>query len=278
MLALINNLQAMKLIVVKAGGRALEQNIDNILKSIAIRVAGGLKVVLVHGGGDIVTKYETLMGIEPRFVISPQGIKSRYTDEKELEVYVMVMAGKINKEIVAKLNMLGVKAIGLTGVDAGFMKAERKKKIVILDGNNRKKIIAGGYTGMIKEVDAETLIALLDKGYLPVIAPIAFGEEGELLNVDADQAAAKIAESIPAEKLLILTDVEGVLIEDKPIKKIVLNEVDTLKTKIGYGMNRKVLMCASVVQAGVRESIISSGLIEDPLKALEEDLGTKIIM
>lgn len=268
----------MPLIVVKAGGRALEQNIDNILKSIALRFASGLKMVFVHGGGDIVTKYETLMGIEPRFVVSPQGIRSRYTDEKELEVYVMVMAGKINKEIVAKLNMLEVRAVGLTGVDAGFMKAERKKKIVIMDENNRKKIIPGGYTGMIKRVDADFLTTIVERGYLPVVAPIAFGEEGELLNVDADQAAAKIAESIPAEKLLLLTDVEGVLIEDKLAKRITVDEVDELKSKIGFGMNRKVLMCAGVVRSGVRESIISSGLIEDPLKALDEDLGTRITL
>jgi len=272
------NLQAMSLIVIKAGGRVLEQNIDNVLKSIAVRVSRGLKITFVHGGGDIVTKYENLMGVEPRFVVSPQGIRSRYTDEKELEVYVMVMAGKINKEVVAKLNTLGVKAIGLTGVDGGFMKAERKKKIVILDENNRKKIIPGGYTGIIKEVEAGLITTLINQGYLPVIAPIAYGEEGELLNVDADQAAAKIAESIGAEKLLILTDVEGVLIEDKLAKRIRIDEVDVLESKIGFGMNRKVLMCIRVLQSGVKESIISSGLIEDPLKALEEDIGTKITL
>jgi acetylglutamate/LysW-gamma-L-alpha-aminoadipate kinase len=266
----------MSLIVVKAGGRALEQNIDNILKSIAGRVYRGLKIILVHGGGDVVTKYENLMGVEPRFVVSPQGIRSRYTDERELEVYVMVMAGKINKEIVAKLNTLGVKAIGLAGVDGGFMKAERKKKIVILDENNRRKIIPGGYTGMIKEVEAGLLTALTNQGYLPVVAPIAYGEGGELLNVDADQAAAKIAESIRAEKLLVLTDVEGVLIEDKLAERIRVDEVDMLESKIGFGMNRKVLMCARVLQSGVKESIISSGLIEDPLKALEGGIGTRI--
>lgn len=275
---LTSYLQAMSLIVVKAGGRALEQNIDNILKSIASRVCRGLKIIFVHGGGDVVTRYEELMGVKPRFVVSPQGIRSRYTDERELEVYVMVMAGKINKEIVAKLNRLGVKAIGLTGADAGFIKAERKKKIIILDENNRRKIIPGGYTGMIKEVEAELLTVLINQGYLPVIAPIAYGEEGELLNVDADQAAAKIAESIRAEKLLILTDVEGVLIEDKLAKRIRVDEVGMLESKIGFGMNRKVLMCTKVLQSGVKESIISSGLIEDPLKALEEDIGTKITL
>jgi len=272
------HLKAMSLIVVKAGGRALEQNINNILKSIAVRVSRGLKIIFVHGGGDVVTKYENLMGVEPRFVVSPQGIRSRYTDERELEVYVMVMAGKINKEIVAKLNTLGVKAIGLTGVDGRFIKAERKKKIVILDENNRRKIIPGGYTGMIKEVEVGLLTAFINQGYLPVVAPIAYGEEGELLNVDADQAAAKIAESIRAEKLLILTDVEGVLIEDKLARRIRVDEVGMLESRIGFGMNRKVLMCARVLQSGVKESIISSGLREDPLKALEEDVGTKITL
>ena len=268
----------MSLIVVKAGGRALEQNMDNILNSIAVRVSRGLKIIFVHGGGDTVTKYEALMGIEPKFVVSPQGIRSRYTDERELEVYVMVMAGKINKEIVAKLNSLKIRAIGLTGADGELMKAERKKKIVILDENNRKRIIPGGYTGMIKKVEAGFLTTLINLGYTPVIAPIAIGEDGELLNVDADQAAAKIAESIHAEKLLILTDVEGILVDGKLIEELKVSNVEALQSKIGFGMNRKVLMCARVVEAGVKQSIISSGLVEDPLKALEEGTGTRITL
>lgn len=268
----------MSLAVVKAGGRALEQNIDNILKSIANRTSNGLKMIFVHGGGDIVTKYEKLMGVEPKFVISPQGIRSRYTGEEELEVYVMVMAGKMNKEIVARLNSLEVKAVGLTGADGGFMRAERKRKIVILDEYNRRRIIPGGYTGMIKEVEVGILKMLIDHGYTPIIAPIALGEEGELLNVDADQAAARIAESIPAEKLLILTDVEGVLIDGKITEEIKVDNINSIRSKIGFGMNRKVLMCARVVRSGVRETIISSGLLEDPLKALEKDIGTRITL
>jgi len=93
------------MIVVKAGGRALQQNFDNIVRSLAEGFSRGLKLVFVHGGGDMVSKYEKAMGIEPKFVISPQGIKSRYTDERELEVYVMVMAGKLNKEVVARLQL-----------------------------------------------------------------------------------------------------------------------------------------------------------------------------
>ncbi|MCF8885540.1 MAG: [LysW]-aminoadipate/[LysW]-glutamate kinase [Nitrososphaerota archaeon] len=267
----------MSSIVVKVGGRALEQNLEKILESVVERVKKNMKIIFVHGGGDIVTRYEKLLGIEPKFVFSPQGVRSRYTDEKELEVYVMVMAGKINKEIVARFNHLGVRAVGLTGADGSLMKADRKKKIVIVDENNRKRVIEGGYTGMIKEVDANMLSNMLDQGYLPVIAPIAIGEEGELLNVDADQVAVKIAESIKAEKLLILTDVEGVFIDGVLVKKLRSTEVGDLQAKIGYGMNRKVMMCASIVSEGVREVIISSGLISDPLRALEEDIGTRII-
>ncbi|MCS7126637.1 MAG: [LysW]-aminoadipate/[LysW]-glutamate kinase [Aigarchaeota archaeon] len=268
----------MSLIVVKVGGRALEQNIDSILESIGSRVSKGLRFVLVHGGGDTVTRYEKIMGVQPRFVISPQGIRSRYTDERELEVYVMVMAGRINKDIVAKLNKMKVKAIGLTGVDGGFIKAERKKKIVIIDENNRKKIIPGGYTGMIKEVEGGLISNFIDYGYLPVIAPIALGEEGEMLNVDADQVSAKIAESIKADKLVVLTDVDGVIVDGKIIKNIRACDVEVIQSKIGYGMNRKVLMCAKAVQSGVGEAVISSGLIQDPLMVLEEDLGTKITL
>lgn len=266
----------MPIVVVKAGGRALEQNMDGILESVARRAAGGLKLIFVHGGGDVVTRYEKAMGIEPKFVVSPQGIRSRYTDERELEVYVMVMAGKINKSIVARLNNLGVRAVGLTGADGGLMKAERKKKIVVLDERNRKRIIPGGFTGMIREVETGLLLSLLDGGYLPVVAPIALGDGGELLNVDADQAAGKIAEALKAETLVILTDVDGVIIDGKLMKNLRAGEVEALQSSIGFGMNRKVLMCARVVEEGVRQAVISSGLIQDPLKVLEEEMGTRI--
>ncbi|MDW8021771.1 MAG: acetylaminoadipate kinase, partial [Nitrososphaerota archaeon] len=101
-------MEVSRVLVVKAGGRALEQNLDGILRSLAERAAKGVEIVFVHGGGDVVSRYERLMGMEPKFVTSPQGIRSRYTDEKELEVYVMVMAGKLNKEIVSRLQSMGV--------------------------------------------------------------------------------------------------------------------------------------------------------------------------
>lgn len=264
------------MIVVKAGGRALEKNLDNIVRSLAEGYSRGLKIVFVHGGGDVVSRFEKAMGMEPRFVVSPQGIRSRYTDERELEVYVMVMAGKLNKEIVAKLQSHGVKAIGVSGADGGLLKAERKKRIVIVDERGRRRAIPGGYTGRIREVNAELAEKLLEEGFMLVVSPIALGLEYELLNVDADQAAARIAEALKAETLLILTDVEGVMVDGKILEEVKVGEVEGLKPRIGVGMNRKLIMCAEAVKSGVKEAIISSGLIENPLSALEENLGTRI--
>ncbi len=264
------------MIVVKAGGRVLEKNLENILRGIALRSSKGLRIIFVHGGGDVVSHYERLMGIEPRFVVSPQGIRSRYTDERELEVYVMVMAGKLNKEIVTRLQSHGVRAIGVSGADGGFLKAERKKRIVIVDERGRRRVIPGGYTGRIREVDTAAVGKLLDEGFVVVVSPIALGSEYELLNVDADQAAARIAEAFKAEKLLILTDVDGVIVDGEVVREIKPSDLERIKPKLGVGMNRKVLMCSEAVNNGVGEAIISSGLLEDPLIALEKDLGTRI--
>jgi len=265
------------MLVVKAGGRVLEKNLDGILRSLARRAMGGEMIIFIHGGGDLVSRFERRLGIEPRFVVSPQGVRSRYTDEQELEVYVMVMAGKLNKEIVARLQSLGVKAIGVSGADGGLLRAERKKKIVVVDENGRRRVIPGGYTGSIKCVNTELLEGLMRLGYLVVVSPIAIGMEGELLNVDADQAAASIASALRAEKLLILSDVDGVIVDGRVVDVIRAGEAEALQQRIGVGMNRKLMMCARAVSDGVREAIISSGLIEDPLIALEEEVGTRIL-
>lgn len=264
------------MIVVKASGRALAQNLDNIVRSIAKRASGGMRIIFVHGGGDLVSEYERRMGIEPKFVVSPQGIRSRYTDEAELEVFVMVMAGKLNKEIVSRLQQYGASAVGISGADGGFLRAERKKKIVVVDERGRARAIPGGYTGRIIEVNAGVAEKLLNSFQVLVVAPIALGTEYELLNVDADQAAAKISMEVKAEKLLVLTDVEGVIIDGSVLGSISVDEAEKLQPRIGAGMNRKVMMSCEAVKSGVGEVIISSGLTEDPLEALEREIGTRI--
>ncbi|MEM2376843.1 MAG: [LysW]-aminoadipate/[LysW]-glutamate kinase, partial [Sulfolobales archaeon] len=134
--------------VVKVGGKVLDSNLVNVVASIS-RVASQNPLVVVHGGGNVVTKFCERLGVEPKFVTSPEGIRSRYTDKDELEVYVMVMAGKLNKEIVSGLVVRGVKAVGLTGADGPALLAERKKRIIIIDERGRKRVIDGGYTGKV---------------------------------------------------------------------------------------------------------------------------------
>ncbi|MCS7094870.1 MAG: [LysW]-aminoadipate/[LysW]-glutamate kinase [Thaumarchaeota archaeon] len=262
-------------VVVKAGGRAIAGNLKGIAESIAKR-ATEHRIVFVHGGGDIVSDYSRRMGVEPKFVTSPQGIRSRYTDAQELEVYVMVMAGKLNKEFVAELSRLGVKAVGLSGADGGLLMAERKKRIVVVDERGRKRVMDGGYTGMIVSTSPELLDLLTSNGFTVVVSPIAVSSEGELLNVDGDQAAASIARALSADVLVLLSDVEGVLLDGEIVNRLKPQDAIELAQRIGPGMNRKLLLAGEAVSSGVRTAVICNGLSEDPLRILEEPKGTVI--
>jgi len=263
-------------IVVKAGGRALDKNIDGIIGDL-INISKQERVIFVHGGGDAATDMCKRLGIEPKFVVSPEGIRSRYTDERELEVYVMVMAGKINKAIVSKLIALGSKAIGITGADGPTLIAERKKRIVVVDERGRKRVIDGGYTGRIINVDITLIKSLIESGYIVVVAPIAIDSEGTLLNVDGDQTAYAIATALKAQDLVILTDVEGVIIDNKIIKEIRSSEIERIIDKIGTGMNRKVMLAGKAVNEGVNRAIIASGIIQNPILNALSGNGTVVL-
>jgi len=264
-------------IVVKIGGSILEKGVNPTiledLKSIFIHQ----KILLVHGGGDQVTEIAEKLGKPQTFIVSPEGIRSRYTDWETVVIYTMVMVGKINKEIVSALHKAGVNAIGLSGIDGSAIKAERKKKLIVMDEKGRKRIIEGGYTGKIKSVNSDLLNLLINNDYMPIIAPIAIGDEGELLNVDGDRAAAYVAGGIKADKIVFLTDVPGVLMNGKPIPKMSLSEAKEIMPKIGFGMEKKILAAIEALEMGVKESIIASGLVENPIKsAIEHKNGTVI--
>ncbi|MEM4628285.1 MAG: [LysW]-aminoadipate/[LysW]-glutamate kinase [Ignisphaera sp.] len=261
-------------IVVKAGGRAIAMNLDNIVSDI-VNISSTWKTVFVHGGGDMVTEMCRRLGIEPRFVTSPEGIRSRYTDRDELDVYLMVMAGKLNKMIVSKIIALGKKAIGLSGADGPLLIAERKKKIVVVDERGRKRVIDGGYTGKVVEVKLDLLEKLLGE-FIVVVSPIAIDREGLLLNIDGDQAAYAIASSIKANTLVLLSDVEGVLLGDKLIKELRAQDIDSIIDKIGPGMNRKLLLAKKAVEEGVNQVVISSGLVTNPVSNALKGMGTLI--
>ena len=262
-------------VVVKVGGRVVDSNLEGVLESIAIH-SRSHELFIVHGGGDQVTRYSVKMGVKPRFVVSPSGVRSRYTSLEELEVYVMVMAGKINKEIVAGLYRRGVKAVGLTGADGGLLVAERKKRIIIVDERGRKRVIEGGYTGRIIRVNKSLIEKLSEMGYTVVVAPIAVSGEGELLNVDGDQAACSIAGALKADYLVMLTDVEGLIMDGEVVRRIGVGEVEEMASKAGFGMNRKLLMIKKALEEGVGRAVIASGLVKDPVGEALSGNGTVI--
>src|SRR4030067_690585 len=207
------------LFVIKMGGSILKEGASSDLVGDLKTLLGENKAVLVHGGGVEVTEIASKLGKEQKFIVSPEGFRSRYTDKETIEIYSMVMAGKINKQIVLALQSQGIPAVGLSGVDGLILKAERKKKLIAVDERGRKRVIDGGYTGKISEVNVDLIKFLLEKGYVPIVTPIAMSEDFEPLNVDGDRTAAFVAGALQADKLILLTDVEGLMLKGEPIQK-----------------------------------------------------------
>ncbi|MBS7640810.1 MAG: [LysW]-aminoadipate/[LysW]-glutamate kinase [Candidatus Bathyarchaeia archaeon] len=267
------------MIVLKIGGDIFRRGLGRSLADDIRRVREemGEKMVIVHGGGDEVTEIAEKLGKKQIFVTSPEGIRSRYTDEETVEIYAMVMAGRINKAIVKWLISAGIPAVGLSGIDGSILVAERKRKLVIVDERGRKRIIDGGFTGKISIVKPELLMILLEENYVPVIAPIAIGIENEYLNVDSDRAAGQIAGALMAEKLIFLTDVPGIRIGEEYLKKISLREAKELLPKIGPGMNMKVIASIEAIEAGAKEAIIACGLTQDPITSALNGLNGTVI-
>jgi acetylglutamate/LysW-gamma-L-alpha-aminoadipate kinase len=264
------------LIVVKMGGSILGEDPTEIVSDIKNVLSGG-QVVLVHGGGKEVTEVASQLGKTQDFAVSPEGFRSRYTDVETIEIFTMVMAGKINKQIVSKLQSQGISAWGVSGLDGCLIRAERKKRLVVIDNEGRKRVIDGGFTGEINEVNADMLKLMINNGYLPVVSPLAIGQEFEPLNVDGDRAAAHIAGALKAHRLVLLTDVEGLMLNGKLVPKLNISEVKSALPRIGKGMITKVYAAKEAVEMGVSEVLISAGLKRLPLSsALKHECGTVI--
>jgi acetylglutamate/LysW-gamma-L-alpha-aminoadipate kinase len=265
------------LLVIKMGGSILKEGASSELVSDLKTLAKENRIVLVHGGGAEVTETAAKLGKEQKFIVSPQGFRSRYTDKETMEIFTMVMAGKINKQIVAALQSQGLAAVGLSGLDGLLLKAERKKRLITVDERGRKKVIDGGYTGKITEVNVDLLGLLLEKGYVPVVTPIAMSEEFEPLNVDGDRTAAVVAGALKADSLILLTDVEGLMLKGKPVSKITAPEAEEALSSIGKGMSTKVHAALEALNQGVKEALVTSGVRQQPISsALKHETGTVI--
>jgi [amino group carrier protein]-L-2-aminoadipate 6-kinase len=252
-------------IVVKIGGSLLKAGIpDTLLDDVAL-LAKSNQLSIVHGGGDTVTDMAGRLGKEQRFVVSPEGVKSRYTDRETAEIYTMVMSGLLAKRIVLSLNSRGMSAVSLSGLDGSLLTGRRKKKLVVVDERGRKLMIEGGYTGKVESVNAPLVQTLLNDGYVSVVSPVAIGEGSVPLNVDGDAAASALASGVRADAAIFLTNVDGLLLDGRLIERLTPDEAAELLPKVGFGMQRKVMAAVDCVRAGVKEAIICSGTRDAPL-------------
>lgn len=262
--------------VIKIGGSILgEQGNLSLAGSIAKFDEGEL--IVIHGGGPAVTSLCRDLGIEPRFIVSPGGIRSRFTDEATMSAFLMAMRGKINTDIVMKLQKLGRKAFGMSGIDGMTILAERKKRLITIDSRGRKVAIDGGYTGRITQVDCTLLNSLLKSGFTPVISPIALSTEFEALNIDGDRASSAISSATKADRLILFTNVDGVRLNDETLNEIALEDLDEIIMKVGHGMDRKLISAKEAIEGGTGEVIIANGTVEGPIRnALSSEKRTVI--
>ena len=264
------------MITIKIGGSVVDDLHPTTISDIK-KFSEKEGVIIVHGGGKEVTKVCEQLGKEPKFVTSPSGIKSRYTDKETAEIFTMVMSGRINKTIVRMLQQNGINAVGLSGVDGKIIQADRKKKLLIVNEKGRKQAIDGGYTGKISNVNDSLIKSLLKQGFTPVIAPIALSEESEFLNVDGDRAAAYVAAKVQSDKVLFITNVDGLLMDNKLVKNLTLVEAKEIRPKIGPGMEKKILAATEALDMGVKEALIANGQKENPISsAIAHDQCTVI--
>ena len=240
------------MIVIKIGGSIVEGLNPSILDDFSDLVKKQ-KFVIVHGGGKDVTNIANSMGKEQKFLMSPDGKRSRYTDKETAMIYTMVMSGKISKNITGMLQSKGISSVGITGIDGEMIKADRKKKLMILNEKGRKMLIEGGYTGKVSTVNPKLINCLLDNDYVPIISPIAISNEFEFLNIDGDRAAANVAGALQSDVVIFITNVNGLLMDDHLIPRLSLEEARNMLPQIGPGMEKKVLACTEALSMGVKK-------------------------
>ena len=249
-----------KTVVIKYGGNAMinEELKEKVMQDVALMKYVGIQPVIVHGGGPEITGFLGKVGKETEFI---SGL--RVTDEETVEIAEMVLDGKINSDIVTLLNRRGVSAVGLSGKDANLIRAQ-KKLATVYEGEESRKVDIG-YVGQVETIDTRLLRDLIAHDYIPVIAPIGVGADGESYNINADDVAAEIAGALAAEKLLLLTDVEGVYkdYEDKSSFISTLAAADARRYiedgTLTDGMLPKVEACLRALDAGAAKTHIIDG-------------------
>ena len=255
--------------VVKLGGT---EGVDfsAICNDVCTQLQQGQRLVLVHGGSAEANALGQGLGAPPKMITSPSGYTSRYTDRKTLEIFLMAVNGKVNSLLTEQLQMLGVNAFGLCGLDGRLLQATRKDSVQSVE-NGKRKIIRDDYTGRIETVNRDLLHLLLSAGYLPVIAPVAVSARGEALNVDADRAAAMVASALKANTLILLTAVPGLMKnfpdESTLIRQLPQSQLAAASEAAQGRMKKKVLGAEEALKGGVSRVVIADGRIDKPISA-----------
>ncbi len=259
-----------KIVVVKYGGNAMvnEELKDSVMRDIVLMSLVGIRVVLVHGGGPEITALLNKMGKETEFV---NGL--RVTDEETAQVVQMVLAGKINKNLVNLLQIRGGKAMGLSGVDGHMIEAHQKDERL-------------GFVGEISHVDVQPILDVLEKGYIPVVSTVGCDKSGNVYNINADTAAARIAGELRAESLISMTDISGIL-KDPSDPSTLISEITATQAEqliadgtVSGGMIPKVQCCVNALNWGVQKVFIIDGTVSHAIlmeTLTDEGIGTMFI-
>lgn len=259
-----------KIVVVKYGGNAMinQELKQQVMEDIVLLWLVGVKVVLVHGGGPEISQLMEKLGKEPVFV---DGL--RVTDKETMDIVQMVLSGKVNKTLVNLLEMQGGRAMGISGIDGGLIRAEARDPRL-------------GYVGKITGVDIRPVIDMLEKGYIPVISTLGCDEQGNAYNINGDTAAAFIAGALGAERLIMMTDIAGILRDQHDpatlIPKLTVSQAEELYASgvISGGMIPKVDCCVDALSKGVESVIIMDGRVPHSILMeilTDEGAGTMVI-
>jgi acetylglutamate/LysW-gamma-L-alpha-aminoadipate kinase len=266
------------MIVVKVGG-GKDLNIDAVVADIVALRQAGRELLLVHGGAETTNEVAAALGHPPQFVTSESGYVSRRTDRRTLEIFEMVYCGQLNKMWVEKLQMAGVDAVGLSGLDGRIFEGTRKDTLRVRS-DGKRLVLRDDWTGTVERVNTRLLRTLLDAGFFPVLTPPGASDKGEAINVDGDRAAAMVAAAFHAEALIILSNVPG-LLRAFPDESTLIREIPRAKASdfMQYAegrMKKKVMGAVEAIAEGVQQVIFADGRVDAPISRALAGEGTQI--
>jgi len=266
--------------VVKCGGNALVAR-EQVCADVAALVRQGRRVVLVHGGSAEIERLGARLGIPQERLVSPSGVSSRLTTAATIEILLLALLGKVKPELVTWLLAQRVRAVGLSGVDGGLLRARRKPaRRAVVDG--RTVVVRGDHSGRIVGVAADLLSGLLEAGYTPVVSPPAIAEDGGIVNVDADRAAAAVAAALGARQLVLLTGAAGVLRDEHDdstlIRELRLSPTSPTAVRAAGGMGLKLIAAWEALLGGVPDVRVADGRRSRPILRALAGAGTRVLL